>query len=96
MLKNKNLCFHCLYPGAKKNHEGNCYDQYACKHNSHKRFGKSKHVLICEEHKEDKQNKELFDRYKMRFITKSKVEYKDLTKNMTLLFYADACISKQE
>ena len=32
----------------------------------------------------------------MRFITKSKVEYKDLTKNMTLSFYADACISKQE
>ena len=32
MLKDKNLCFQCLYPGAKKNHEGNCYDQYACKH----------------------------------------------------------------
>ena len=54
VLKDNNLCFQCLYSGAKKNHEGNCYDQYACKHNSHKRFGKSKHVLVYEEYKEDK------------------------------------------
>ena len=93
VLKDKNLCFQCLYPGAKKNHEGICHDQYACKHNSHKRFDKSKHVLVCEEHKEDNKNKELFEN-KMRFITKSKVEYKDFTKNMTLLFYADAYPSR--
>lgn len=90
VLKNKNLCFQCLYPGAKKNHEGNCYDQYACKHSSHKKFSKSKHVLVCEEHKEDEQNKELFEKYKSRFISNSRVEYKDFTKNMTLSFYADA------
>ena len=94
VLKNKNLCFQCLYPGAKKNHEGNCYDQYACKHSSHKKFSKSKHVLVCEEHKEDEQNKELFEKYKSRFISNSRVEYKDFTKNMTLSFYADAYSGK--
>ena len=32
----------------------------------------------------------------MRFITKSMVEYKDFTKNMTLLFYADAYPSRSD
>ena len=89
-LKNKDLCFQCLYPGKKNNHEGTCFNQYACKHGSHRRFNKSKHVLVCEEHKDEAENKELFEKYKKRFVTNSKIAYKDFTKNIT--FYADAYV----
>ena len=94
VLKKYESMFSVFISWSLKDHEGNCYDQYACKHNNHSRFGKSKHVLVCEEHKEDKQNNDLFEKYKMKFITKSKVEYKDITKNMTLSFYADTYPSR--
>ena len=89
-LKSKNLCFQCLYPGAKSNHEGACFDQYTCKHSSHKKYSKSKHVLVCDDHKDDVKNKDLFQKYKMRFITKSNVEYRDFTKDMNLSFFSEA------
>jgi hypothetical protein len=95
-LKANNLCFQCLYPGAKRNHEGNCFDQYACKHSSHKQYSKGKHVLVCEEHKNDLKNKDLFEEYKLRFITNSKVEYKDFSKQMKLSFYSGGYTGKAD
>ena len=89
-MKQKDLCFQCLYPGASKNHGEPCSDRYACKHPSHKRYNKGKHVLVCEEHKDDERNKKLFEKYKKRFITDSKVQYKDYTKNCQLSFFAHA------
>ena len=98
LLKDKDLCFQCLYPGKKNNHDGPCFSQYACKHPSHKRYNKSKHVLVCEDHKDDDENQELFEKYKKRFITSSKVKYKDFTQDLKLSFYAQvyAGIVQQE
>ena len=89
-LNEKGLCPQCLYPGAKKNHNGPCVDQYACKHPSHQRYNKSKHVMVCEDHKDEDANKKLFEKYKTRFITNSKVPYKDFTINCQLSFFAQA------
>ena len=90
MLKTKELCFQCLYPGLKKNHDGNCVDQFACKHSSHRRFNKSKHILVCEEHKDDQENVRLFEKYKKRFITdNTKVSYEQFTKDLKLVYLVE-------
>ena len=89
-LKGKGLCVQCLRPGVKQNQEGLCWDTYSCQHESHKGFDKRLHVLVCERHKDDPKNKELFDEYKKRFITNSRFVYKDFSKNMSLSFYAGA------
>ena len=71
-LKNKNLCHQCLYPGADctkgKHKEGKCQRDFTCKHPSHDRFSRKKHVLVCDEHKHLVENKTLLDDYKSRFI----------------------------
>ena len=73
-LKRKNLCWQCLYPGARKDHgkhrEGHCQREYACKHESHDRYNRKLHVLVCEEHKQDQRNKEIFEEYKRRCINR--------------------------
>ena len=87
-LRPKNLCIQCLYPGAKGNHDGMCNSQYSCKHDSHRGFKKSKHVAVCEEHKNDPRNETLFNDYKIKFITNSKTEYRNFSKNWALSFHA--------
>ena len=87
-LKCKGLCVQCLRPGVKQNHEGTCWNTYSCPHESHKEFDKRLHVLVCERHKDDPKNMELFDEYKKRFITNSRFVYKDFSKNMSLSFHA--------
>ena len=89
-LKNKGRCLQCLNPGAKQNHKGVCCKRYSCQHDSLKRFDRGLHVLVCEWHKDDPKNKELFDEYKERFITNSKSEYNDFSKNISLSFHAGA------
>ena len=72
LLKAKNLCVQCLYPGASsdrgKHKEGKCQRDFICKHVSHNRHPAKKHVLICDEHKEENQNKATFEEYKRRCI----------------------------
>ena len=73
-LKNKNLCFQCLFPGADKrrgkHREGRCQRDFVCPHPSHSRFTGKKHVLVCDEHKADESNKEVLDEYKRRCIAR--------------------------
>ena len=62
-LKTKRLCFQCLLPGASsydgKHREGKCQRDFVCKHPSHQRYPRKKHVLVCNEHKNNQENKDL-------------------------------------
>ena len=80
-LLRKELCFQCLNPGLKGRHDGACYNQYACKHESHSKFNKSKHVLVCEEHKNDPANLKLFNKSKHVLVCE---EHKTDPDNMKL------------
>ena len=73
-----------------------CYDGYACKHESHKKFQASNHVLVCEEHKDEPDNVRLFEEYKMKFVKNSKTKYKDFSQQMKLSFYAGGHAGKNE
>ena len=74
-LREKNLCFQCLYPGADwnsgKHKEGKCQKEYVCKHSSHDKFTRKKHVLVCDDHKHEQENQETFKAYKERCILKN-------------------------
>ena len=74
-LKRKGLCYQCLFPGAKvdtgKHVEGKCQSTYKCKNESHDTHTIKKHVLVCEEHKNDETNKTLLEEYRTRCITRS-------------------------
>ena len=88
-LMSKGLCFQCLFPGAKKDQgkhkDGHCQRDFTCKHPSHERFSRKKHILVCEDHKNDKQNKEVFDEYKRRCIARpNQVELPAYSKDLQL------------
>ena len=90
ILKEKNLCFQCLTPGLKAKHEGNCFDRFKCPNESHKRHRFGLHVLICDQHKNNKENLELLELYKAKCITGSDnagTPYSDFSKNIGISFH---------
>ena len=74
-LYDKGLCFQCIFPGADrktgKHKEGKCQTEYCCKDPSHDRYTWKKHILVCDEHKENPENQKIFESYKERCITKN-------------------------
>ena len=83
-LPKKGFCFQCLYPGADKNSgkhkDGHCQTDFVCKHPSHDKFSKKKHVLVCEEHSQPNENKQLLEEYKSRCILKQKANLPEYSK----------------
>ncbi len=72
VLREKGFCHQCLLPGAEKGEEkhkeGRCQRDFTCQHATHERHTMKKHVLVCEEHKDTNENKELLQNYKRRCI----------------------------
>ena len=70
ILKEKGLCWQCLFPGAKfnkgKHKEGRCQKDFICQDPSHDKFPRKKHVLVCQQHCES--NQEILQQYKERCI----------------------------
>lgn len=81
-LKAKNFCTKCLYPGAIDNNKHKCmYLQFCCTHDSH---GTNKiHVLLCESHRNESSNLDLFSKFKNRFIEKCPTELPQFSKNLS-------------
>ena len=83
-LKQKKFCAQCLTPGIKSNHQGRCFDKYKCQHESHNEYPRGLHVLVCESHKDDEQNKQLFQTYKEKCILNNTDVYPEYSTGMTL------------
>jgi len=90
-LRKKNLCYQCLFPGAEsstgKHRDGRCQRDFICPHESHDKYTLKKHVLLCEEHKNNPQNEELLQQYKTRFILRS-TDLPDFSKNISLVLHS--------
>ena len=86
MLRDKNFCIQCLYPGgdvSSGNHSaGRCQRDFVCPHPSHSNYPVKKHVLVCEEHKNDTINQDLLKQYVHRFITNPSLP--DFSRNLSL------------
>ncbi|XP_066924707.1 uncharacterized protein [Clytia hemisphaerica] len=76
-LQQKNLCYQCLFPGARrdqgKHKEGQCQQTFICQHPYHQPFKPRKHILVCEEHKTNQQNLDILEHYRTRCIIRQPV-----------------------
>ena len=64
------FCLQCLDGKTKfndSNHE--CCDKWVCRHDSHSKYEKKLHFMLCEFHAEDEENKKLFERFKTEVLT---------------------------
>ena len=89
-LRKKGYCFQCLFPGADvnkgKHNDGMCQRDFICKHQSHDRFPRGKHVLVCHEHRNEKENQDLLQMYKDRFISRQQ-QLPSFSKDIKLTFH---------
>ena len=90
LLKNKGYCFQCLFPGAAtasgKHKDGKCQHDFVCPNASHRKYQVRKHVLVCEEHKEEPANINLLEKFKERFFRSPNLP--SFTKNISLSFHS--------
>ena len=89
LLREKGYCFQCLFPGADgtsmKHKEGRCQRDYVCQHILHQKYPSKKHVLVCNEHKDDQSNKDLLEKYKQKCIRSPSLP--SFSKNINLSFH---------
>lgn len=89
-LRLKGLCVQCLFPGASqesgKHADGRCQRDFTCQNKSHEKFTVKKHVLVCQEHCDAKQNKDLLHQYRSRFIDRQP-NIPSYSKNIKLSFH---------
>ena len=71
-LRQKHYCIQCLFPGAFQNrrrHEnGQCQRDFVCPCPAHSKYPVKKHVLLCHEHRDNKENQDLLETHKQRCI----------------------------
>jgi len=96
LLRDKGFCTQCLYPGADgsigKHKEGRCQRDFACQHPMHSKYPVRRHVLVCEEHKDSEENKQLLENYKQRFVNNSKLP--SFSRNISLSFHINSNINR--
>lgn len=90
MLKKKGYCTQCLFPGASasigRHIDGRCQRECTCPHQSHLKYSVRKHVLVCEEHKDDKENQDLLENFKQRCMRNTNLP--DFARNISISFHA--------
>ena len=90
MLTDKGFCVQCLLPGADascgKHSDGRCQHEYICPHPSHQKYVVRKHVLLCEEHKENQENQDVLEKFKSRCMRSSQLP--EFAKQIKLSFHA--------
>ena len=104
LLFDKGFCYQCLSPGATVEHGKHktalCYNKFVCKHKAHFKYPRKKHVLLCEDHKNDTENSGLLEKYKKENIDSIKTPLADFTKQIKLSFHCNktshACKSNMD
>ena len=86
-VHSKGFCCQCLFPGAKadqgRHKEGKCQKDFTCKHPSHEPLTVKKHVLLCDEHKQEDENQNTLKEYIRRCIEK-RTELPEFSKTITI------------
>ena len=92
LLKEKGYCIQCLYPGADsskgKHKKGKCQKEFVCPNSAHERYTSQKHVLLCDEHKQEPENEEVLVLFKSRYISRN-TNLPEFSQNIKLAFMAN-------
>ena len=68
LIKDKR-CFQCLH--ANHGFKKPCSNkEFGCPNEDHKKYSKTFHVIVCEEHQDEEANKKLLDEYKLKIFKK--------------------------
>ena len=98
-LQRKGYCFQCLLPGAEENtgkhNDGLCQRDFICKHKSHDRFPRKKHVLVCHGHRNEKENQDILQMYKDICISKQQ-QLPLFSKDIKLTFHVNQSSVQQD
>ena len=103
LLRKRGFCCQCLYPGDKitgtKHSQGRCRRDYTIIHASipsHDKFPTKKHVLVCAEHKDLKENETIFELYKFKcFLKQKQIQLPEFSREIKLSFYLDRLTTPQ-
>ena len=91
-IRDKGFCIQCLLPGADasngKHLDGECQGDFIYPHPSHQRYPVKKHVLLCEEHKEDQSNQDVLEKFKNRCMKNTTLP--DFSRQIKLGFHVNA------
>ena len=70
LVRKKQYCLQCLDVSTKwRDPNHSCTVTYICPHESHSRFDKKLHILLCGPHAKDEENKNLFEVFKAEMLT---------------------------
>ena len=64
-MKKVKVCFQCLQSHPFR---AECENDFVCKNEWHKKFNKGFHVLVCQEHEQEEENKKLLEKYKVKIF----------------------------
>ena len=89
-LWRKGYYFQCLFPGASqstgKHSDGKYQKDFSCKNTSHDKYPTKKHILVCHEHRGNKENEQLLLDYKNRCIMKQ-TKLPAFSRDLKLIFH---------
>ena len=71
LVRRKRICLQCLNNETKWDdpmHSSKCSAAWACQHESHGKYDKKMHFLLCGFHTFDKRNKDLYQRFKVEIL----------------------------
>ena len=95
IIFSKGFCIQCLFPGASvaqgKHKEGRCQRDFICQHPNHSKFPVKKHVLLCADHKDTPENKDILEKYKARCILRQR-NLPDFSKDIHLSHYCSSSL----
>ena len=70
LVRKKQHCLQCLDVSTKwRDPNHSCTTTYVCPHDSHGKFEKKLHILLCGPHAKDEENKNLFEVFKSEMLT---------------------------
>ena len=85
-LYERKLCAGCLEPGVRFNSKHDCPKTYLFPNDSHKKFSRGWHVLVCMRHRENVENQNLLKKFKSEVIGKG--DFENFTKNINTSYYS--------
>ena len=69
-VRNKQYCYQCLSGKTKwRDPKHECEDVWACKNSFHEGYNKKMHFLLCDDHADDQENKDLYEKFKTEKLT---------------------------
>ena len=83
ILFNGKFCAQCLKPGVRFGEKHNCSKEFASPDSYHGKFQSGLHVLVCDSHRESRENQRLVEEFK-KYVVDKVSNLDDFSKNISI------------